>query len=58
MPYKTDTPVICQCGTIKNKYYIHKHLQTSKDERDMIGNTCMHTHTHTQTHDFGNAPHT
>ncbi len=37
MPYKADTSVICQCGAIKNKYYMHKHLQTAKHERDMIG---------------------
>jgi hypothetical protein len=37
MPYKADTSVICQCGAIINKYYMHKHLQTAKHERDMIG---------------------
>ena len=39
MPYtlKPDNNVICQCGAIINKYYVQKHLQTAKHERDMIG---------------------
>ena len=39
MPYtlKPDNNVICQCGAIINKYYMQKHLQTAKHERDMVG---------------------
>ena len=39
MPYtlKSDTTVICQCGAVFSKYYMQKHLQTAKHERDMIG---------------------
>jgi hypothetical protein len=37
MPHKADTFVICQCGAINSKYYMQKHLQTAKHERDMIG---------------------
>ncbi len=32
-----DTSVICQCGCIVNKYYMPKHLQTAKHEREMQG---------------------
>ena len=39
MPYtlKADTSVICECGAIVGKYYMQKHLQTAKHERDMVG---------------------
>ena len=39
MPYtlKSDTTVICQCGAVVSKYYMQKHLQTAKHERDMVG---------------------
>jgi hypothetical protein len=38
MPYslKADN-VIWQCRCIINKYYMHKHLQTAKHERNMVG---------------------
>ena len=32
-----DNNVICQFGAIINKYYMQKHLQTAKHERDMVG---------------------
>ena len=32
-----DNSVICQCGAFINKYYMQKHLQTAKHERDMVG---------------------
>jgi len=39
MPYtlKPDNNVICQCGAIIYKYYMQKHLQTAKHEREMQG---------------------
>ena len=39
MPYtlKPDNNVICQCGAIINKYYVQKHLQTAKHEREIQG---------------------
>jgi hypothetical protein len=37
MPFKADASVICQCGCIVNKYYMPKHLQTAKHEREMQG---------------------
>ena len=37
MPYnlKADNDLICQCGCIINKYYMSKHLQIAKHEREM-----------------------
>jgi hypothetical protein len=37
MPYnlKADNDLICQCGCIINKYYMSKHLQTAKHEREI-----------------------
>ena len=35
MPHKADPTVIWQCGAIISKYYMYKHLQTAKHERDM-----------------------
>ena len=39
MPYslKADNDFICQCGCIVKKYYVPKHLQTAKHEREMQG---------------------
>jgi hypothetical protein len=39
MPYslKADNHVICQCGCIVKKYYMPKHLQTAKHERERQG---------------------
>ncbi len=37
MPYKADMSVNCQCGCIVSKYYMNKHLQTAKHEREMQG---------------------
>ncbi len=39
MPYspKPDNDVICQCGCIVKKYYMPKHLQTIRHERNMVG---------------------
>ena len=37
MTYKADTSVICKCDAIINKDHMHKHLQTAKHERDIIG---------------------
>ena len=33
---KPDHDVICQCGCIVKKYYMPKHLQTAKHERNMV----------------------
>jgi hypothetical protein len=41
MPHKADTTVICQCGAMVCKYYMPKHLRTTKHERDMVG---IHTY--------------
>jgi len=39
MPYtlKPDNNVIGQCGCSVNKYYMPKHLQTAKHEREFQG---------------------
>ena len=34
---KADNDVICQCGCIVNRYYMKKHLETAKHEREMVG---------------------
>ena len=34
---KADNDVICQCGCIVNLYYMKKHLETAKHEREIVG---------------------
>jgi hypothetical protein len=39
MPQKADTTVICKCGLMTSKYYMHIHLRTAKHARDIAEET-------------------